>query len=229
MRHRAILSALRRCKPVLERLLDVGSGQGDFLLAAVQSRVAGAYAGFELSESGVRISKNKVPQAEFLRSDIFAPAEEASKFVGWASAVVCSDVIEHVDDPVGFLRAVATYMERDSTLILTVPGGPMSEFDRYIGHRRHYGEALVREVLVRSGFLVERVQLVGFPFFNLYRLLVILRGKRLIGDVESGADESSVGRLAQTVMTIFDFLFRFNVSNSRFGWQVVALARRQSL
>jgi SAM-dependent methyltransferase len=227
MRHRSILAALRTVAWPAERLLDVGSGQGDFLGTAVRAGAARAYAGFELSESGIAISRSKVPQAEFVRIDLFAPSQDATKFAGWASAAVCSDVIEHVDDPVSFLRALGTYVERGGALLLTVPGGPMSRFDRHIGHRRHYNGKLVRDVLRKSGFTVDAVWLVGFPFFNLYRLLVILRGAKLIADVESGHGENVGSGFARAAMAVFDFLFKFNLQRSPLGWQIVALARKQ--
>jgi hypothetical protein len=67
----------------------------------------------------------------------------------------------------------------------------------------------------------------GFPFFNLYRLVVVARGRRLIDDVtleEAGGATSSTARLA---MTAFDRLFRFNLTRSPWGWQIVGLATCQ--
>ena len=43
----------------------------------------------------------------------------------------------------------------------------------------------IRAIIEQAGFVVERVYLAGFAFFNLYRLLVIARGKRLAQDVET--------------------------------------------
>jgi SAM-dependent methyltransferase len=225
MRHRAILAALRTRPWPLQRLLDVGSGQGDFLTLAAAAGAAGTYAGFELSESGVRISREKLPAAEFAQVDLFSPSAASKKFAGWASAAVCSDVIEHVDDPIGFLRELKTYLETGALLVLTVPGGPMSAFDRHIGHRRHYTRALVTDVLTQAGFTVDHVRLIGFPFFNLYRLMVILRGKQLIEDVEA-ENPQAAGGLARFVMAVFDKLFALNLPTFPLGWQVVALARK---
>lgn len=224
MRHDAVMACLKRFSRRTERLLDVGSGQGDFLARASSEGIANAYAGFEMSESGISISRAKVPRAEFLQVDLFAPPPAAAPFAGWASAAVCSDVIEHVDDPVGFLRALRTYLAPGAILVLTVPGGPMSRFDRHIGHRRHYTRRLAGEVLEQAGFTVERVMRAGFPFFNLYRLVVILRGERLIADVESHG-EHAAGGLARAVMAVFGALFRLNLTDSVLGWQIVALAR----
>jgi hypothetical protein len=102
----------------------------------------------------------------------------------------------------------------------------MSAFDRHIGHRRHFDEKSITAALKSAGFLTERVRLVGFPFFNLYRLTVILRGKKLIDDVKVGTTHKRPNPLAVLVMRMFRFLFHLNVSDSPFGWQVIALARR---
>ena len=226
MRHALILSALVEDGEVVERLLDVGSGQGDFLSTASQAGVAAAYAGLELSESGVRISRHKLPQAQILRVDLFNPSPESAAFEGWATAAVCSDVIEHVDDSVDFLHRLGRYLSDGAKLVITVPGGPMSAFDRHIGHRRHFSDQSVRQTLADSGFAVEKVWLAGFPFFNLYRLLVILRGRRLIADVESGNGGGAASGLARMAMSAFRLLFKFNLRSSPFGWQIVAIARK---
>ena len=226
MRHQLVLAALRSVSWPTDRLLDIGSGQGDFLVNAAQLGAARSYVGFELSEVGVRISQKKLPQAEFIEVDLYAPAPECAKFLGWASAAVCSEVLEHVDDPVEFLRVVRNYLADEAILILTVPGGPMSAFDRHIGHRRHYSSALVRQTLARAGFNRETVWLAGFPVFNLYRLLVILRGRRLIGDIQAGDGGRAASGVARVFMSAFRLLFKLNMRNCPMGWQVVAIARK---
>jgi hypothetical protein len=72
---------------------------------------------------------------------------------------------------------------------------------------------------------VERIYLAGFPFFNLYRLLVIARGRRLAQDVETQAGGLSSGA-ASFMMKLFRLLFRFNLRDSPFGWQIVAVGRK---
>jgi SAM-dependent methyltransferase len=227
LRHTAILRALRGVAWPLERLLDVGSGQGDFMIRALHARVAREYAGFELSATGVALSCQKVPSAAFLRVDLFAPPVESELYRGWATAAVCSDVIEHVDDPVTFLRALGAYLAPGGTLIVTVPGGPMSKFDHHIGHRRHYSDRLVRSVLSDAGYEVERVWLAGFPFFNLYRLLVMARGDKLAADVEASDAGGISNGIALFAMRLFSVLFRFNLAHASLGWQVVARARKR--
>jgi hypothetical protein len=97
----------------------------------------------------------------------------------------------------------------------------MSAFDRHIGHRRHFAVKSMRDLLEQAGFVVERSTRAGFPFFNLYRLIVLLRGERLVDDVAHGTGP----RPAPLVMRIFAVLFRLNLTRSPWGWQVLAAAR----
>jgi hypothetical protein len=139
---------------------------------------------------------------------------------------VCSEVLEHVDSPEAFLLSACSFLADGCQLVVTVPGGPMSAFDRHIGHRQHFTRKSITQVLEAGGFAVEKTYLAGFPFFNLYRLAVILRGESLVKDVDHTRPARTVTRLANCVMALFRGLFRFNLLNSPFGWQVVAVARK---
>ena len=225
MRHDIILQQLMSLTEKPELVLDIGSGQGDFLLKAVANHCAKKYVGFEMSSTGVNISRIKVPESEFIQVNLFFPPAEVSQFIGKGDVAVCSDVIEHVDEPGKFCCLLKTYLKPGAYLLLTVPGGPMSDFDRHIGHRRHYDKTSISELLTQAGFNVEKVSLLGFPFFILYRLIVILRGRRLILDVKSTEQQRTSRLAANLVMKIFNLLFKFNTGHSRFGWQIFAIAR----
>lgn len=208
------------------RVLDLGSGQGDMAVKLRRHMPDAELLGFEMSASGVAISQQKVPEAKFLVVDLFRPPTEAQRFSAWATDALCSEVLEHVDSPVDFLKAALLYLQPGARLVVTVPGGPMSAFDKHIGHRQHFTRESITRVLSEAGFAVERVYLSGFPFFNLYRCVVIARGEKLARDVN--ADNRGVSAwLAGVVMAIFRGLFRLNLMDSRYGWQVVAVARKK--
>jgi SAM-dependent methyltransferase len=208
-------------------VFDLGSGQGDLVLKLEPMLPNARFVGAELSESGVAISQRKVPGATFLVADIFQPPAALSDFAGWATHAVCSEVLEHVDDPASFLQHARKYLASGARLIVTVPSGPMSAFDRHIGHRQHFDRRKIRSILEQAGYSVERTYLTGFPFYNLYRLLVIARGKRLASDVGAKSEGMSSG-LAGFVMKVFRVLFHANLVDSPFGWQVIATARKAS-
>lgn len=226
MRHDLVERLLLRDEPRPCRLLDIGSGQGD-MLARLQHRLSETeLAGFELSANGVELSRRKVPAGKFVVVDLFQPPVEAEVFAGWADAAVCAEVLEHVDSPVDFLKAARAYLANDARLVVTVPGGPMSAFDRHIGHRQHFTRDSITRVLHEAGFTVDRVYLSGFPFFNLYRGVVIMRGEKLAGDVQAGPRGIS-SMFAAAVMGVFRGLFKLNLRHFPLGWQVVAVARKR--
>lgn len=206
------------------RMLDIGSGQGDMASSILARFPSAQMLGLELSHAGVEISRRKVPKARFVQRNLLEAFEPPDDFRGWATHAICSEVIEHVDDPVRLLANARPFMSPGGRLVLTAPGGPMSAFDRHIGHRKHWTPSEIDAVLRQAGYRPERVTGVGFPFFNLYRCAVILRGKKLIEDVNTEPTGSaSLG--SRAAMAVFHRLIRPALNSSRRGWQMVAAAR----
>jgi trans-aconitate methyltransferase len=206
------------------RIVDIGSGQGD-MAAAIRARFPAAeILGLELAPSGVEISRRKVPTARFVQRNLLDQTQPTEDLRAWATHAVCSEVIEHLDDPVVLLRNARAYMNEDCCLVVTAPGGPMSAFDKHIGHRKHWRPREIENLLREAGYIPEHVAGAGFPFFNLYRCIVILRGKKLISDVSAGS-ATRVSWAARAAMGVFHWLIRLNLNSSRRGWQMVAKAR----
>ena len=99
----------------------------------------------------------------------------------------------------------------------------MSAFDKHIGHRKHWRAQEIEILLREAGYTPEYVTGAGFPFFNLYRCLVILRGKKLISDVTRGPAAGASGA-ARAAMAVFHRVIRPGLNSSRWGWQMVAKA-----
>ena len=91
----------------------------------------------------------------------------------------------------------------------------------FFGHRGHFTPQRLSDVLTRAGLEVETLNGAGFPFFNLYRLMVVARGDKLIHDASSGPLPLS----AQAAMRAFSWLFQWNSASTQRGWQLVATAR----
>jgi hypothetical protein len=97
----------------------------------------------------------------------------------------------------------------------------MSAFDRHIGHRRHFTPTHLRGVLESAGLDIAELNGAGFPFFNLYRLTVVLRGRKLIADADG---EKPLPQSARVAMRVFSKLFGWNADEGLRGWQLVATA-----
>lgn len=227
MRHDIIRRLLQEEPPTaIRRICDFGSGQGDLAIVLTSALPAAEFAGLEMSRYGVEVSRRKVPTGAFHIANLFENHPDEFGLRNWATHGTCSEVLEHVDDPKAFLERCRDYLAPNARLIITVPGGPMSAFDRHIGHRTHFSQQSISALLDAAGYRVERTCLAGFPFFNLYRLTVILRGRRLAQDV-SQQNSGLATRMARMTMAVFRLLFRANFLDTPFGWQVVAIARKQ--
>jgi SAM-dependent methyltransferase len=211
-----------------QTILDIGSGQGELALLLQEQFPRAVVRGIEYSSEGVERARAAAKGAglpvEFSQRDLLAAATVDPAQRGLAAFAVCSEVLEHVDDPGLLLRNASEYLAPGCRIVVTVPGGPRSAFDRHIGHRQHFAPAGLRQLLRGAGFDVEYVARAGFPFFNLYRLAVIARGRRLIADLERSPAEGNRGAQGP-VLAFFDRAFRLNVQSSPFGWQMVAVGR----
>ena len=202
------------------KVLDVGSGQGDFARHLLDRKKDVNFTGLELSHAGVMISTKKVPEARFEQVDLLQDEIADLDLFSWASHVVCSEVLEHLDRPEILLKNALRYAAEGACVVLTVPRGPRTKFDIHIGHRKHYTQKDLGEVMEAAGITVEKIETRGFPFFNLYRLAVMARGQKLIDDVRK---EKEPGIIQHAMMHVFNILLKFNFRKNRFGWQLVGV------
>lgn len=219
---RSLILRLLASRGPPERLVDIGSGQGDLLRAASRRWPSASLLGIEMSERGNEIARSKVPSAEFQCVDLAAGTPDAGRSSGWATHAVCSEVLEHVDDPAAVLRAARLYLAPGAHLVVTVPGGPMSAFDRTIGHRRQFTAADLAAVFDSAGLVTEMVTGAGFPFFNLYRRVVIARGEALAEEVTARGGTPT--RAARAAMAAFRPLLALSLPRSRWGTQIIGVA-----
>src|SRR3954470_20531269 len=141
-RRTLIFSALgleRAAAPV--RILEIGSGQGELSSEIARLHPKAELVGIDLSHTGVAIAQTKVPSGAFFQQDLTQAIAIPERYRGWATHAVCSEVLEHLDDPVLCLRNARACLAPGATLVITVPAGPMSAFDKHIGHRAHFTQA----------------------------------------------------------------------------------------
>jgi SAM-dependent methyltransferase len=204
------------------RLLELGCGHGDFARDVLHTHPGIDFVGLDRAQTAVNLARESVTSGRFFQADLTDPKTLPKEVHGFATHAVCTEVLEHVDDPVAMLRGARVLFAPGCRVVITVPAGPRSAFDLHIGHRRHFTVESLSAMLEAAGLRPLSVEGAGFPFFNLYRLTVLARGKALIQDAEG--DGRSLPASARAAMRAFSTLFRFNRDNGRFGWQLVAIA-----
>jgi SAM-dependent methyltransferase len=215
-RQRTIAGFIGRLEP--DCLVDIGCGQGDFLALLALRFPKMRLIGVEPSQTGAEATKRVVPSAQVQCLDIISQ-EVPVDIRAVADAAVCMEVLEHLDDPAGLVRSVKSIMRPGGLIIVTVPGGRMSDFDRVIGHRRHYSPGEMASMLESEGLLRVSAWTEGFPALNFYRGVVIGRGAKLAADVYG-----EPSRAASIAMHVFDVLLRHVAfRTAKIGPQTVAV------
>jgi SAM-dependent methyltransferase len=96
------------------RVLDVGCSTGHFL-AALKGRVA-VRVGLELSKDEVNFIRTRLDFPVYNE-----PIETAAISEGPFDLITVFQVLEHIDDPIGFLRNVGKHLKPDGILYIEVP------------------------------------------------------------------------------------------------------------
>jgi len=200
------------------RLVELGSGSGQFAREFCRRFPLVRFLGLDISQAGVEQARVQTPSAQFEVANLLEPIDQESIRSFGATDAICSEVLEHVEEPERILVNATAAMAPGCRLLVTVPGGPMNQFDKHIGHRRHYRPEDLAALLESAGYLVEKSMGIGFPYYNLYRLALLTGGASVV-KLASGPPSMAV----RTAYHVFDTLCRFNLD--RWGWQTVAIAR----
>ena len=210
--------------PNVKRVVDVGCGQGELLASLGADMKPGvSLFGVDGSAEGVQNARLTAPSAEVVVGDLLTGAGIPHAWLGTMDVAICSEVLEHVDEPVRVLEWAGKLTRSGGFLIVTVPGGPRTAYDRHIGHRAHFSPTRMAQISNTARLEVVSCVGAGFPFFNIYKFGILAAGHRLVNDVGTGQGLDSSGE------RISRFVFRLLMMSSRrgtLGWQTVAILRK---
>lgn len=218
MRIDEVVAAIEAGKPDARRICDFGCGNGALLLVLAARFPEARLSGLDLSEEQIGQNTSTIPGMRWGVADLTSPDFEYP-FDRRCDVAVSSEVIEHLDHPLEYLRNVRSSLENDGLLVLTTQSGPVHDTERYVGHVRHWEPDEMRAALVEAGFRDVAAHNCGFPFHDLSKWAANLRPGLTVqrfGGEEWGLPERSVAAALR-------LLFRLN-SRSR-GRQLVAVAR----
>jgi SAM-dependent methyltransferase len=141
------------------RMAEIGCGHG-LLQRQVEDAYGREVTGFDLNESALR--KNVSQRSRVCCYDIFQtdPALRAEFDV-----IFLFDVLEHISDEDGFLKALLFHLKAEGRLVINVPAGrwAFSPYDTAAGHLRRYSIRTLSESARRSGLFPVEWSYWGLP------------------------------------------------------------------
>jgi SAM-dependent methyltransferase len=153
-RSRLIVWALRRYFPQARTLLEIGCGTG-----GVATAVRAAFPRLEMTATevlvrGLAFAVQKLPGVSLLQMDA-----HRIPFHAEFDVIGAFDVLEHIDDDRGVLRAMYQSTAPGGGVVLTVPQhmALWSPIDDFGCHRRRYARPELEEKLRDAGFAVVRM------------------------------------------------------------------------
>jgi SAM-dependent methyltransferase len=201
-------------------IVDLGCGSGTLLRLLAGHVPAARCAGLDVEPLALDLAKKALPAAEFHELDLADPeASVPESLRGKADVVVCSEVLEHLENPRIAVALGRTLLRDGGRMVVTVPSGTVTAFDRAIGHVRHYDLDSFEKILERDDLAVERSYRWGFPFHSLFRVLV-----GFAGVAPSQCTDANFGLLATVAFRVLDWLFYLNARSRVLGRQLVAVA-----
>jgi 2-polyprenyl-3-methyl-5-hydroxy-6-metoxy-1,4-benzoquinol methylase len=145
-------------------LLDLGCGNG--WLSAQYARLGYAVTGCDVSRDGLELAAQVFPQVAYRQLSAYEDLQSIAPAGGF-SAIVCSEVIEHLMDPDAMLMNARKVLAKDGVLILTTPYhgyfknlaiGVFDGWDRHFsvshrgGHIKFFSPKSLRQMLAQTGF-----------------------------------------------------------------------------
>ena len=207
-----------------QSIVDIGCGTGDLLSHLAMEFSPQNLLGLDISKVGILKAQENYPNLNFALIEVNDDGFSSRAMKSFADIIVCSEVLEHLEEPKEILRFISNNLRASGVLIVTVPAGPMSFLERYIGHHRHYTRESLTDLLEASGFSNIEVQRAGFPGINLIRIASMLRGKRILNDV---AESQRKSMLLGFGLQIAELILRLSLEDSIFGWQLVAVCNKE--
>lgn len=114
-----ITAAIRKYIPAGEEVLDVGCGNG--IISRATGAIGYKVTGIDSSEQSIFTaqSSNTHPNVKYIVVAAGELAPEPGKF----AAIICSEVLEHLNDPEALLDVLKISLKDNGLLLVTVPNG----------------------------------------------------------------------------------------------------------
>lgn len=199
--------------------LDVGCGPGELLISLKSERPSMTLTGVDFSPAVIAANRSAMPFAEFAVVDLAEPQTLEDVY----DLVICSEVIEHLDNWRVGVRHLASMVRDGGHLLITCPTGRIYETERTFGHVEHPKPSDLISSATDHGLSLVRFQNWGFPMYRALKALTNINSECALdafGSGEYGILERFVSRAAYWATSL-------SFPSSSRGCQIVALFRKE--
>lgn len=222
--YKKILFHLRKSRG--KKLLDIGCGAGK--IAYLTGQKGFDVTGIEIERRVAKLAESNLGESGVKGKIIAGDILNLKLNEDFFDVIVCSEVIEHVDEPKKIIKKVLKLLKEGGLFILTTPHNQKywTVSDEYADHKKRFGVEEIKKLL--SDFRIVSLYTVGFPgmvslmlFYNFVVKLFKLqhnaswRKKRL--------ESSLFYSLVTVILKIDDF---FNYLNLGLDIIVVAIKKK---
>jgi SAM-dependent methyltransferase len=215
-RRRAITKRLRSLE--FQSLLDVGCGNGELIMWLRERLPASVnYTGVDLSSKTVEANVARHPYANFHVLNV-EQAHLDKKF----DAVVCTEVIEHLDDRRAAMSHICAMVAPGGHLVVTCPTGKVHATERHFGHTTHPTVPELRRLTEDAGLEVVSLDNWGFPLYTGLKYATNVRPEWALRSFASGKYDIK----AKVISKALYFVNFLNPPTTPVGCQLFLVARK---
>jgi SAM-dependent methyltransferase len=215
-RRRLIYDIISQLNP--SSICDVGCGNGA-MLSLIRARYPGvALYGADLSPEVVKKNLQRYPSMRFEVLNL-----EEGHFEAQTDLVICSEVVEHLNDRAPAITNLLKAVKPGGHLLLTAPAGKIFETERRWGHTTHPTVDEFQHHAASNDCEIVRLFNWGFPFYLALKCATNINPNTAMEAFGSG-EYSWTKRLLCQALYYVNYL---NLSHSRKGCQLVCLLRKK--
>jgi SAM-dependent methyltransferase len=204
-RRQIVARILRKVVPPNQNktIIDVGCGTGGNIAS-----LAGEYrcVGIDTTPDAIELARKRFGDVHNVHYVLGAFPAGLEGYLQTASAITCMDVIEHVEDDLGFVKMLVDAAPAGSHLLLTVPADMSlwSQHDVTNGHHRRYDRDTFAKVW--SGLPVT-VRLLSYFNSRLYPVVKAMRWRANRRNASHGADGTDFKQSSRPVNWLLKSVF----------------------
>jgi SAM-dependent methyltransferase len=180
-RRRLVLRALRKYAPGATEILDVGCGLGEMVSFLGNAIPNVQFTGVDFSSGAVDSCRRRLPSHVWVVADVVA-----DELRGQYDAVICSELLEHLDEPAKAMTRIGSLLTPGGTIVVTVPNGKVFATERAVGHVRHPTLAMLQQWLEAADIDVLEAQRWGWPGYLSLKYAANLDPNRALAAFGSG-------------------------------------------